>query len=56
MPRRSSAIRSDSLSVPGTVYDRTVDREMAVFLQDLVKTWKRPEATIAHARRFDTDV
>jgi lipopolysaccharide/colanic/teichoic acid biosynthesis glycosyltransferase len=46
-----------TLSVKGSVYDRTSDREVAVFLQDLVKTWKRPDATIAHARRrFDDGI
>lgn len=40
-----------TLSVDGRVYDRTTDREVAQFVQDLVREWKRPDATIERAVR-----
>jgi lipopolysaccharide/colanic/teichoic acid biosynthesis glycosyltransferase len=35
------------------VYDRTVDSEVAHFLHDLIRDWKRPDSTIARASRCD---
>jgi len=40
-----------TLSVEGTVYDQSADREVAYFLQDLQQVWKSPNATITRARR-----
>ena len=40
-----------TVSVDGQVYDRTSDQEIAYFLHDLVRDWKRPDATIARAKR-----
>jgi len=40
-------------SCDGQVYDRTNDREIAAFLHDLVRDWKRPDSTIARATRAD---
>ena len=40
-----------TVSVDGQVYDRTSDQEIAHFLHDLVRDWKRPDATIARAKR-----
>jgi lipopolysaccharide/colanic/teichoic acid biosynthesis glycosyltransferase len=40
-----------TLSVDGKVYDRTSDGEVAAFLHDLVRDWKRPDSTINRARR-----
>jgi lipopolysaccharide/colanic/teichoic acid biosynthesis glycosyltransferase len=35
--------------IGGRVYDRTDDREVARMLHDLVRDWRRPEATISRA-------
>ncbi len=37
-------------SADGNVFDRSADREMAIFLQDLVRAWKRPDSTITRVR------
>jgi lipopolysaccharide/colanic/teichoic acid biosynthesis glycosyltransferase len=38
-------------AVDGQVYDRTLDRDIAEFLHDLIRDWHRPDATIDRARR-----
>jgi lipopolysaccharide/colanic/teichoic acid biosynthesis glycosyltransferase len=38
-------------TVDGQVYDRTMDRDIAHFLHDLVRDWKMPDATISRATR-----
>jgi lipopolysaccharide/colanic/teichoic acid biosynthesis glycosyltransferase len=45
-----------TISVIGQVYDRTVDREIADFLHDLVRDWKRPDATIDRAAKGSAEV
>lgn len=45
-----------TLSVDGRVYDRSVDREIARFLHNLVQTWKRPDSTITRARHSEDEV
>ncbi|MEX2217584.1 MAG: sugar transferase [Phycisphaerales bacterium] len=35
-----------STSAQGRFYDRTSEREQAMFVRDLVETWRRPDATI----------
>lgn len=40
-----------TLSIEGQVYDRTSDRDMAAFLHDLVRDWKRPDSTVSRAQR-----
>lgn len=45
-----------TLSVDGHVYDRTSDREVALFLYDLIRDWKRPDSTIGRAKRLGTQV
>jgi len=45
-----------TISVDGQVYDRTIDREIADFLHDLVRDWKRPDATIDRAARAAAEV
>jgi lipopolysaccharide/colanic/teichoic acid biosynthesis glycosyltransferase len=40
-----------TLSVEGHVYDRSMDREVAHFLHDLLQDWKRPDATVARAKK-----
>jgi len=37
-------------SVRARVYDRAIHRERVQFVRDLVKAWKRPDATIGRAR------
>ncbi len=49
-------IERATLSVEGTVYDRAADREVALFLRDLMGSWKRPDATIARAERHGAEV
>jgi lipopolysaccharide/colanic/teichoic acid biosynthesis glycosyltransferase len=46
IPRHERAV----VSVEGTVYDRTDDREVALFLQQLVQDWRRPAAIINRVR------
>src|SRR5438552_3060666 len=41
--------------VDGYVYDRTVDREVAHFLHDLIRDWRRPDSTIARATKTDSE-
>jgi lipopolysaccharide/colanic/teichoic acid biosynthesis glycosyltransferase len=45
-----------TLSCDGNVYDRTVDREISFFLQDLIQVWKRPDSTIARAHNGSGEV
>src|SRR5205085_2717636 len=40
-----------TISVDGQDYDRTSDREVASFIHDLIRDWKRPDSTIARAAR-----
>lgn len=42
-----------TISVDGQVYDRTDDREVAQYLHDLIRDWKRPDSTIARATRAE---
>jgi lipopolysaccharide/colanic/teichoic acid biosynthesis glycosyltransferase len=41
--------------VDGYVYDRTVDREVAHFVHDLIRDWKRPDSTITRATKSDSE-
>nr|MBA3273538.1 sugar transferase [Chthoniobacterales bacterium] len=43
-----------TLSVDGHAYDQSSDREVAAFLNDLLREWHRPDATIARARKLGT--
>jgi len=45
-----------TLSIDGRVYDRTSDEEIAHFVQDLIRDWRRPDATIERATRGSGDV
>ena len=45
-----------TISVDGQVYDRTVDREVAHFLHDLIRDWKRPDSTITRATKAEQEV
>lgn len=45
-----------TLSIAGNAYDRTFDREVAYFLQDLLQEWKRPDATILSVRQVSGEV
>lgn len=40
-----------TLSVDGSVYDRSSDRDVAMFLHELMQQWRRPDATVARARK-----
>src|SRR5436190_107390 len=44
-----------TMSIAGSTYDRTSDRELAYFLHDLVAGWKRPDATIKRIGRAAGD-
>jgi lipopolysaccharide/colanic/teichoic acid biosynthesis glycosyltransferase len=44
-----------TISVDGQVYDRTVDREVAHFLHDLIRDWKRPDSTINRATKAESE-
>jgi lipopolysaccharide/colanic/teichoic acid biosynthesis glycosyltransferase len=51
--RFTPRIERVTVSVDGLVYDRTSDRELAAFVHDLVRDWKRPDATIDRARKHN---
>jgi len=44
-----------TISVDGKTFDRTSDDEIAAFLNELVREWKRPDATISRAKHMDTN-
>src|SRR3954469_11572243 len=44
-----------TISADGQVYDRTVDREVAHFLHDLIRDWKRPDSTINRATKAESE-
>jgi lipopolysaccharide/colanic/teichoic acid biosynthesis glycosyltransferase len=43
-------------SIDGSVFDRSVDREIALFLRDLTRLWVHPDSTIARAKLFEPHV
>jgi lipopolysaccharide/colanic/teichoic acid biosynthesis glycosyltransferase len=45
-----------TLSADGHVFDRSVDREIALYLRLLMTTWKRPDSTIERAHFFEPEV
>lgn len=45
-----------TLSIDGSVFDRSIDREIAMFLRDLTKTWMHPDSTIGRAKLFEPQV
>jgi len=44
-----------TISADGQVYDRTIDREVAHFLHDLIRDWKRPDSTITRATKAESE-
>ncbi len=47
IPRHDRATRS----IEGSVYSRHDQRDLSYFVQDLVQLWKRPDSTVARARK-----
>jgi lipopolysaccharide/colanic/teichoic acid biosynthesis glycosyltransferase len=45
-----------TLSIDGSVFDRSIDREIAMFLRDLTKAWQHPDSTIGRAQIFEPQV
>jgi lipopolysaccharide/colanic/teichoic acid biosynthesis glycosyltransferase len=45
-----------TLSIQGSVFDRSLDREIALFVRDLTQKWKRPDTTIGRAQLFEGQV
>jgi lipopolysaccharide/colanic/teichoic acid biosynthesis glycosyltransferase len=45
-----------TLSISGSVFDRSLDREIALYLRDLVQEWKRPDTTINRALLVESEV
>jgi lipopolysaccharide/colanic/teichoic acid biosynthesis glycosyltransferase len=41
-----------TLSIDGSAFDRSTDREIARFLRELTTTWQHPDSTIGRARSF----
>jgi lipopolysaccharide/colanic/teichoic acid biosynthesis glycosyltransferase len=39
-----------TVSITGNVYDRSINREVAYFIHDLVARWRRPDSTVLRAR------
>ena len=57
MLRRTIApTQRTTLSVGGSVYDRSEEEQVAEFIRELVAVWKRPDATIQRARRLEEQV
>ncbi len=48
--------RRTAVTISGRVYDNTNDREMMQFIRDLVRAWKRPDATIERASQHAAGV
>jgi lipopolysaccharide/colanic/teichoic acid biosynthesis glycosyltransferase len=45
-----------TLSIDGSAFDRSTDREIARFLRDLTAVWQHPDSTIARAEPFERQV
>lgn len=45
-----------TLSINGSVYDRTFDPEVMQFVRRLIQVWRCPDATIRRARRLNREV
>jgi lipopolysaccharide/colanic/teichoic acid biosynthesis glycosyltransferase len=45
-----------TLSIDGSVYDRSLDHEIALYLRDLIQGWQRPDSTIARAVMLEPGV
>jgi len=45
-----------TLSIRGSAFDRSTDREIARFLRDLTAVWQHPDSTIGRAQPFDRQV
>jgi len=45
-----------TLSIDGSAFDRSTDREIARFLRDLTAVWQHPDSTIGRAEPFDRQV
>ena len=43
-------------SVEGAVYDSGIDREVAWFIHDLLRLWKRPDSTVLRAKRAADEI
>jgi hypothetical protein len=42
-----------TLSIDGSVFDRSTDREIAKFLRDLAVAWQHPDSTIGRAEPYE---
>jgi lipopolysaccharide/colanic/teichoic acid biosynthesis glycosyltransferase len=45
-----------TLSIDGSVFDRSLDQEIALYLRDLIQNWKRPDSSIARAIQVEPEV
>ncbi len=54
--REARATRSETASLRGRVYDRGSDEELAKFVSDLTRYWKRPSATVNDINKSSPDV
>lgn len=45
-----------TLSIDGSVFDRSTDREIARFLYDLAGAWQHPDSTIGRAQPYEPQV
>src|SRR6185503_15433576 len=45
-----------TMSVEGTAYAESSDRELAYFLHELLQVWRRPDSTIVRAHRGSGEV
>jgi lipopolysaccharide/colanic/teichoic acid biosynthesis glycosyltransferase len=45
-----------TLSVEGHVFDRSIDREIAMYMRNLMTAWKRPDSTIERAQSVEPQV
>ena len=52
LPRRERS----TLSIDGSVFDRSVDREVAMFVRDLTRSWNHPDVTIGRAKPFEVNI
>jgi lipopolysaccharide/colanic/teichoic acid biosynthesis glycosyltransferase len=54
--RQARAMRRETATIRGRVYDRGSDRELGQFVTDLVSLWSQPRATIPDIRKISHGV
>jgi lipopolysaccharide/colanic/teichoic acid biosynthesis glycosyltransferase len=56
MRREARSYRGEAATIRGRAYDRASDREVMQFVNDLIRYWQQPSATIPGIRKFSAGV